>query len=827
MTEPVKAVLGPTNTGKTHLAIERMCGHSSGIMAFPLRLLAREAFDRVVRIKGESSVALITGEQRISPPQARYFLCTTESAPTDIDTAFAAVDEVQIATDPERGHIFTDRILNLRGREETMLLGSMNVARTIRRLVADCDVTTRPRFSKLSYAAPQKLSRLPPRTAIIAFSADDVYEIAEQLRRARGGAAIVMGSLSPATRNAQVAMYQSGEVDYIVATDAIGMGLNMDIDLVAFASLTKFDGQRTRRLRVDEMAQIAGRAGRHQRDGSFCTLALPGERNVFFPEEIERIEEHRFEPRDWLYWRNRDLDFASPDTLAASLIEIPLRRELRLAPPSDDLKVLNAVMASQTVASWNWSAVSTKRLWDACGLPDFRNSGSEHHAQLVARIFGHIGSGSNRVPQAVLQAETSRLDNVAGDIGQLTSRLAGVRTWAYAANRADWIDNRSHWIARTDEIEERLSETLHKRLVERFVEKRALRRGAGRIEPSRSDVRFDHDGCVSVLGEVVGEIEGLSFHPDRIGTTPGQRALIVVAERAWADSLTLRAAKWAEISTNAISIDTSPGEIPSIICDGVKIAGLGRGRQLIAPVIRLAPELAKIDVAIRDRLAKRLAIAVAELVATRLKPLCKMHEAAFDIAVAANLRALLARLADDGGTALRIQIDDAIAPLSVEERRHLRQTGVVLGTLSIFHPAMLKPGAMRLRLALLAAYRNQPMPPLPMPGLTLIDRPQETLRAAVLDAGFVPLADQYLRGDLAERIAQALHFQRQHGPNFVPDRALATSIGIGERTFVAMLRAMGFIPVGQPVEGRWKWRGLRSRSAASAHSEAIGQKHRA
>ncbi len=621
MSTTVKAVLGPTNTGKTHLAIERMCAHSSGIMAFPLRLLAREAYDRVVRIKGVDSVGLITGEQRIVPPQARYLLCTTESTPTGTDTAFAAIDEVQIATDPDRGHVFTDRILNLRGREETMLLGSQTVSRCIRSLVPGCDISTRPRFSKLSYAPPLKLSRLKPRTAIIAFSADDVYEIAEQLRRAGGGAAIVMGSLSPGTRNAQVAMYQSGEVDFIVATDAIGMGLNMDIDHVVFASLTKFDGRRTRRLRVDEMAQIAGRAGRHQRDGSFGALALPGERNVFLPEEIERIEDHRFVSRDWLYWRNRAMDFSTPDDLAHSLVEIPTRSELRLAPPSDDLKVLKAIIAGPIGAQSNWSPARTLRLWEACSLPDFRSSGPEHHAQLVARIFNHIGSGSGRVPSAVLESETSRLEAVSGDIGQLTSRLAGIRTWAYAAHRADWIEDRWRWIERTKDIEDRLSDTLHKRLVERFVEKRALRRGAGRIEATLSDVRFADDGCVTVSGEVVGAIEGLTFRPNRIGATTGQRALIVVAERAWTAQLEARASHWAELPPSAFTIETQAGEAPAISVDNTPIAQLVRGRHLVAPAVKLVPELAPLDPKIRDRLAAQLTQSIAHLVGTRLAPL--------------------------------------------------------------------------------------------------------------------------------------------------------------------------------------------------------------
>src|SRR3954463_1668841 len=349
---PVRAILGPTNTGKTYLAIERMCGHSSGVIGFPLRLLAREVYDRVVAMKGEKQVALLTGEERIVPPQARYFLCTAESMPVpggeshhegelQRDFAFAAIDEAQLGVDPERGHVFTDRMLRVRGREETLILGSGTLTPIIRELLPDVEIVRRPRFSTLRYAGSVKLSRLPPRSAVVAFSAEQVYALAEMLRRFKGGAAVVMGALSPSTRNAQVAMFQRGEVDYLVATDAIGMGLNMDVTHVAFAALDKFDGRRDRRLTIPEMAQIAGRAGRHQKDGTFGTLSLGGDTAPeFSDEEIEAIEDHRFRPLDFLYWRNNDLDYTDVASLIASLElknEDPL---LRPAPLAIDLAVL-------------------------------------------------------------------------------------------------------------------------------------------------------------------------------------------------------------------------------------------------------------------------------------------------------------------------------------------------------------------------------------------------------------------------------------------------------------------------------------------------------
>ncbi|HEY0114984.1 MAG TPA: helicase-related protein, partial [Allosphingosinicella sp.] len=403
---PVKAVLGPTNTGKTHLAVERMVAHSSGLMGFPLRLLAREVYDRVVKLKGPNEVALITGEEKIVPPQARWFLCTAESMPIrgkeqselQRDFAFVAVDEAQLGADPERGHVFTDRLLNARGREETMILGSESLAPMVRSLLPKAEIVRRPRFSTLSYAGAAKLSRLPPRSAIVAFSADQVYAVAEALRRLRGGAAVVMGALSPRTRNAQVDMYQAGEVDYLVATDAIGMGLNMDVAHVAFAGLGKFDGRRRRRLTPAEMAQIAGRAGRHQRDGTFGTLNIEGEASAEFrPEEIDAIENHRFAPLDFLYWREGDPDYRSVEALIRSLERRPDRFGLRAAPEAVDLAVLKSLSSDPELGVVRGEP-AVRRLWAACGLPDFRKTGPEQHGRLVARLFQFLNGGDGRIP---------------------------------------------------------------------------------------------------------------------------------------------------------------------------------------------------------------------------------------------------------------------------------------------------------------------------------------------------------------------------------------------------------------------------------------------
>src|SRR5689334_12525324 len=549
---PVRAILGPTNTGKTHLAIERMCGHSSGVIGFPLRLLAREVYDRVVAMKGEKQVALLTGEERIVPPQARYFLCTAESMPvpggdshhdSDMhrDFAFAAIDEAQLGIDPERGHVFTDRMLRARGREETLILGSDTLRPIIRELLPDAEIVSRPRFSTLRYAGSVKLSRLPPRSAVVAFSGEQVYALAETLRRFRGGAAVVMGALSPATRNAQVAMFQRGEVDYLVATDAIGMGLNLDVTHIAFAGLEKFDGHRERRLLISEMAQIAGRAGRHQKDGSFGTLGFGADEHAAFTdEEIAAIEDHRFRPLDFVYWRNADLDFTDVKTLIRSLEAKSDDPILRPAPEAIDLAVLKIIAEDPAVGAKRGKVA--RRLWAACGLPDFRKVGPMHHARMVRRVFSYIGEGGH-VPHEWFAAEVARLDNMSGDIEALADRLAGIRSWAYIAHRADWLKEPAKWAERTREVEARLSDALHERLTQRFVDRRTavLVRDIGARGSDALPVTVAADGEVSVGPEPIGHLTGFEFRVDPSAKLADKRLLLAAADRRLGEELDRRA----------------------------------------------------------------------------------------------------------------------------------------------------------------------------------------------------------------------------------------------------------------------------------------------
>ncbi len=507
----VKAVLGPTNTGKTHLAMERMLGHASGIIGFPLRLLARENYDRMVARKGARHVALITGEEKIIPPEARWFSCTAEAMPLNRQTEFVAVDEIQLCADPDRGHIFTDRLLHARGMVETMFLGAETIRPLLARLVPQAAIETRPRLSQLAYAGPIKLTKLPPRTAVVAFSAAEVYAIAELIRRRRGGCAVVMGRLSPRTRNAQVALYQEKEVDFLVATDAIGMGLNMDVDHVAFAGLLKHDGHRLRPLTAAEIAQIAGRAGRGMRDGTFGTTG--GSRPIS-DDLVAHVEAHSFEPLAQLCWRNSDLDFGSVEALLGSLTAAPSRRGLVRGNDASDLATLSALAREPEVRRLSHGRGMVRKLWDACQIPDFRKLADETHTRLCARVFGHAAT-QGRVPTDWIADQIDSLARPEGDIDTLMQRLAGIRVWSYIAARSDWVANAAHWQARAREVEDLLSDALHERLTARFVDRRAAHLLRRLEAPDGRELlsAVTRRGEVVVEGHAVGHVAWFSVFP--------------------------------------------------------------------------------------------------------------------------------------------------------------------------------------------------------------------------------------------------------------------------------------------------------------------------
>ncbi len=748
------------------------------------------------------------------PPQARYFLCTAESMPVpggdshhdnqgQRDFAFAAIDEAQLGIDPERGHVFTDRMLRARGREETLILGSDTLKPIIRELLPDAEIVSRPRFSTLRYAGSAKLSRLPPRSAVVAFSAEQVYALAEMLRRFRGGAAVVMGALSPATRNAQVAMFQRGEVDYLVATDAIGMGLNMDVSHVAFAGLDKFDGRRDRRLTIAEMAQIAGRAGRHQRDGTFGTLGLSEESGGLSDGEIAAIEEHRFRPMDWVYWRNADLDFTDVRSLIASLEHKPDDPMLRPAPEAIDLAVLKLIVEDPAIAARK--GAQARRLWAVCGLPDFRKVGPMHHARMVRRLFSYVGEGGH-VPHEWFAAEVARLDNMSGDIEALADRLAGIRSWAYIAHRSDWLKEPAKWAERTREVEARLSDALHERLTQRFVDRRTavLVRDIGARGADALPVTVAADGEVSVGPEPIGHLTGFEFRVDPSASLADKRLLLAAAERRLGDELDRRANALIEAPDETFALIVEEGGGLAVAWGNHVLARLAAGRSLLEPAIRTARALDRLSAQTRASLRARLERWLESEVHAHLRALEGLASAATDPASSPGVRALAAMLADAGGVLPRKAALSPIAHLEQADRQALHKLKVRLGPLDIFLPPLLKPAAQFWRAALASVRQGQPMPALAAAGAATLTADADPRGASL---AYRRAGRTWIRIDLADRLASHARKVRSAGGSDPVDAALATSIGLDEETVGKLMNDVGFTRAGDA----WRWRGRRHR----------------
>jgi ATP-dependent RNA helicase SUPV3L1/SUV3 len=686
------AVLGPTNTGKTHLAVERMLGHASGMIGLPLRLLAREIYDRIVKLRGARAVALITGEEKIVPPRPHYFVCTVEAMPLSREVEFMAIDEIQLCADPERGHVFTHRLLHARGTAETMLLGAGTMAPLVRRLLPHAEIVTRERFSNLTYAGPKKLTRLPRRSAVVAFSADQVYAIAELIRRQRGGAAVVMGSLSPRTRNAQVALYQSGEVDFLVATDAIGMGLNMDVDHVAFAGLHKFDGKRTRFLHPQEVGQIAGRAGRYQRDGTF---GVTGEAPEMDEDLVRAVEDHHFEPVTGAEWRNFKLDFASLPSLLKSLAKTPDRAGLELSAEALDEITLRRLVQDPDVTDRAKTKAAIERLWECCQTPDFRKLALDEHTSLAKEFFLHLTTGRQRIPEDWMARQYAHLDRVDGEIDTLAARLSSVRTLAYVANRPDWLGDATAWQGTLRGLEDRLSDTLHEKLMARFVDRRtsALMRGLRVREDMLAGVGAD--GAVTVEGHYVGRLAGVQFEAAQGSSVLEEKALRAAATHAVGPEIARRLGKLA----------AEPDAAFALTPDGVVLwhgeaAGVLAGGEPFRPRVRLLGELGP-DTA-RQRAGQRLEAFVVSEAGRRLAALRKLETAVADGKIKGLARGLAFRLIEAGGVLDRAAVRAETRALSQVERRMLRGLGVRLGAFSVYMPALLRPEARALTQALAA-----------------------------------------------------------------------------------------------------------------------------
>jgi len=751
-TGTVTAVLGPTNTGKTHLAIERMLGHRSGMIGLPLRLLAREVYDKVAARAGAANVALITGEEKIKPPSPRYYVCTVEAMPLQADTEFVAVDEIQLAADAARGHVFTERMLNARGSHETLLLGSATMKHAVRGLLPSANIVSRPRLSQLSYAGQKKVSRLPRRSAIVAFSASDVYAIAELVRRQRGGAAVVMGALSPKTRNAQVEIYQSGDVDFLVATDAIGMGLNLNVDHVAFAATRKFDGQNSRDLTPAEMGQIAGRAGRHMNDGSFGVTARA---DPLGSELVTTLEAHEFEPARLLQWRSRNLDYTSVDALKSSLQQTPRSDWLVRARMVDDVIALENVSAEASVRRLAISPAAIRILWDVCQIPDYRKISSHAHAEMLGDIYAHVMSDSGHIPEDWFAAQVATSDRTDGDIDTLANRIAHIRTWTFVSNRREWLADPDHWQARTRDIEDKLSDALHQRLTLRFVDRRTSVLMKKLKNKDELFAEISKDGEIHVEKHYVGQLKGFRFTPDSNSGDIHGKAARHAAAHVLSEELSQRAERLLAAEPGAFTLNRK-GEIE---WEGASVARLEKGESALSPaLILLADE--HISAADREKVTEHLKTWAKTHIAELLGPLVEMGNSK-DITGLA--RGIAFRLTETLGILRREEAAEEIRALDQEARGQLRKFGVRFGAFNIYLPSLLKPAASDLILLLWGIHSGEQsgitpdnMPEPPRQGLTSAATDPSIPEAIYRLAGFHPCGKRVVRVDMLERLADMI-----------------------------------------------------------------------
>ncbi|MCJ2033810.1 helicase-related protein [Methylobacterium sp. J-068] len=806
----VTAVLGPTNTGKTHLAIERMLAHPTGMIGLPLRLLAREVYLRVVAKVGADKVALVTGEEKIKPDRPRYWISTIEAMPRDLDVAYVAIDEIQLSADMDRGHVFTDRLLHQRGREETLLIGSSTMLPLVQSLIPGIHTTTRPRLSNLTFAGEKKLGRLPRRTAIVAFSAEEVYAIAELIRRQRGGAAVVLGALSPRTRNAQVELYQSGDVDYLIATDAVGMGLNLDVDHVAFAANWKYDGTRFRKLTPPEMGQIAGRAGRHLSDGTFGST---GRCAPFEPEMIEALENHDFEPLRVLQWRNPDLDFASLKSLQESLDEHPREKGLTRAPMGEDQSALEILMREDDIRDLAHGSANVRRLWDVCGVPDYRKVHPQTHADLVAQLYRFLMRGmAGRIPNDWFAKHVAMIDRTDGDIDALSQRIAQGRTWTFVANRPDWLIDPVHWQGETRRVEDRLSDALHERLASRFVDRRTSVLMRRLRENTMLEAEITAGGDVTVEGQHVGHLHGFQFVPDPGAEGHEAKTLRSAAEKALSGEIEARAERFSSAADASLVLSHDG----IIRWTGDPVAKLTPGDKLFEPHVRLLAD-EQLTGPARDKVEARLVAWLKATVVRLLGPLMEIETAADLTGLAKGIGF---QVVESLGVLERARVMQEMRTLDQEGRGALRRHGVRFGAYHIFLPALLKP-APRTLAAQLWALKNggldqrglDEIAHLASSGRTSIKVDPEIAKGLYRAAGFRVCGERAVRVDILERLADLIRPAIAYRPGTTPGEApvgaadgdafvatvgMTSLVGCSGEDFASILKSLGYAPETRP-----------------------------
>ena len=797
----VTAVLGPTNTGKTHLAIERMAAHGSGLIGLPLRLLAREVYQRLVEKVGVGKVALVTGEEKIKPSGACFWVATVEAMPRGLDVDFVAIDEIQLCADLDRGHVFTDRLLNLRGRYETLVLGAATMRPMVDKLLPGANVIGRPRLSNLTFAGEKKLTRLPRRSAIVAFSAEEVYAVAELIRRQRGGAAVVLGALSPRTRNAQVAMYQAGDVDYLVATDAIGMGLNLDVDHVAFAGDRKFDGHQFRRLNPSEMAQIAGRAGRHLRDGTFGTTGRCG---PLEPELVERIEGHSFDSVKVLQWRNSKLDFASPAALIDSLSRPPAEAALTRAPDADDVRTLIHLAREPEIRQAARSSAMVELLWDVCQVPDYRKIAPAQHTELLRDLYGFL-SRPGKVPTDWFARHVALTDRTDGDIDTLSARIAHIRTWTYVANRPDWLADPEHWQGLTRGVEDRLSDALHERLAQRFVDRRTSVLMRRLRENERMDAEIDKNGEVSVEGHHVGRLAGFQFAPDTAGEGPDGKALRAAAAKALSGEIEARANRFSNSGDGDIVL-AADGAVRWL---GELVGRLVKGDKVLQPKIRLLAD-DHLAGAPREQVEKRLDQWIRAHVQKLLGPLAEL-EAAEDVTGVA--RGVAYQIVEELGVLDRARVTEEVKGLDQTARAALRKHGVRFGAHHIYLPTLMKPAPRALAARLWALSHESvddadvgDVAHLAAAGRTSMPADPKIDKGLYRALGYRVCGSRAIRVDILERLADLIRPAiawkpgqagspppgAADGAGFMVTVAMTSLAGCSGEDFAAILRSLGY-----------------------------------
>ncbi len=779
----ITAVLGPTNTGKTHLAVETMLEYESGIIGFPLRLLAREIFDKCVKKVGLDKVALITGEEKIIPKLPKYYICTVESMPKDMIVDFVAVDEIQMCTDHERGHIFTDRLLNARGEKLTMFLGSHTMKSIISSIIDKVEFVSRDRYSKLTYSGYKKISRLNPKTALIAFSIDEVYAIAELVRRQMGGAAVIMGSLSPKTRNSQVELYQSGDANFLVATDAIGMGINMDINNISFSSLKKFDGKKTRKLSLSEISQIAGRAGRHINDGTF---GITGECKQLSPDEIEKLENHELSKVNLLFWRNSEINFDSIDNLITSLEKKTNNEFLKRINDCEDEKVLKFLLKNNSDFKKNHSKDFVKTLWECCQIPDFSKKNYGNHVEVVKKVFEFLTSKSGMVTNDFMKKQLEYLDRYDGNIDTIANRISNVRTWSYVANKRGWAKNSDYWIERTKYIEDKLSDKLHEELTKSFIDRRisVLSRSLKQDIVLGTEIKNEND--VIIDGQYMGQLKGLKLNLDlKSGSLKTDiKSLKKAARQAIAPELMRRANKI--IKSEEFRLD----EDHKIYWMDNPIAYIIKGKNYLNPKLELIVDEA-IDLESRKKLKINLEKKLYTLISTELSDLVNLSKSTFKNNYA---RALCYQLFEKNGVMKREEINKMILSVSKEDRLNLRKSGVKIGRYHIFLPKMLKPSAVDLRVKLWKLYFSQDKKYIiPKSGLNFLKNESNTNNKFLLICGFENFGRFYVRVDILERLFLKI-IENTKNNTFKIDSNMINLIGCSKENFYTLLKLMHYIP---------------------------------